>query len=159
MLNDRECYWIDKYNMLKKGYNQNPGGDGGARTFGVNQVYSDEIIHKICSLLEQNIPTSTIALTVFSENTRQRQDYIGSVRRREKRVDISKDYKWDMRINEKRTISDETIHEICLLIQKGFSNKEISMKIFGDWNKKRVNYLTGIRKRRYRKDIVKKYDW
>lgn len=158
-LNDREVYLINHFNTLSDGYNQNKGGDGGARTFGVNTTHTDETVLKIAELLEKGLDSNSIAIEVFQDSQKVFLDYISRIRRKELRQDLLKDFMWDKRLNSRRQISDQMIEDICVMIQRGYNNKEISLKVFGDWNKNRVNYLTKIRKRKARKDITKKYDW
>lgn len=157
VLNEREKFWIEKTNAKSKGFNQNVGGDGGSRTFGVNSTYPDELVHLICNLLAQGKKTSEISLEVFGEVNRTRLDYIGAIRRGEKRVDISRNYSFNPRINERRTIPDEQIHEICRLMEEGFSNKEISIFLFNKWDKGMSAHLSDIRNQKRRKNITKQY--
>lgn len=158
-LNEREKFFIDSFNLVEMGFNQNAGGDGGARVFGVNLVHEDKKVLLIAELLEKGVETSVIALEVFGSEDKTHLHYIGRIRRRELRQDLTSTFSWDERLNSRRRISDEVIQEISLLIEKGLSNKDISLRVFGDWDKNRVNYLTKIRKREIRKDITINYDW
>lgn len=158
-LNEREKYYIDSLEMLKNGYNQNPGGDGGPRVFGVNAIHSKKDVLLIAEYLSKGLDTNLIAKKVFGSDDKIFLDYIGRIRRREIRTDLTSSFEWSSRLNARRTIDDETIREICSLIEKGLSNKEISLIVFKEWNKQKVNYLTKIRKRKIRKDISINYDW
>ena len=159
-LNEKEIYYIDKYDMLSLGFNQNKGGDGGARVFGVNYIHSDDLVISIAKLLSDGEETNSIAEKVFGkEYSRANLDYIGRIRRREIRSNLTKDYVWDERKNSRRQISDEVIRTICEKMEAGLSNKEIALEVFGEWNSTRWNYLIKIRNRRARTDITKNYNW
>lgn len=158
-LNEMEKHYIDSFEMLSKGYNQNPGGDGGARVFGVNSTHSKEDVLLIAEYLSKGLDSNLIAKKVFGSDDKVFLDYIGRIRRREIRTDLISDFDWDCRLNTRRTIDDQTVRKICSLIEKGLSNKEISLIVFKEWNKQKVNYLTKIRKRKIRKDISINYDW
>ena len=159
-LNEREKYYIEKYKMLSLGFNQNPGGDGGARVFGVNHIHSDEIVLLIADRLSKGYDTNSIAKDIFGQNySKSNLDYIGRIRRRELRVDLTKDFSWDERKNTRRTVSDETIKIICKKFEQGLTNKEIAFEVFGEWNSTRWNYLIKLRNRKSRTDITKNYNW
>lgn len=159
-LNGKEIYFIDKYNMLTLGFNQNKGGDGGARVFGVNHIHNDDLVISIAKLLSDGEETNLIAEKVFGEKySKSNLDYIGRIRRRELRSDLAKDYVWDKRKNSRRQISDGVIKNICEKFEMGLSNKEISLEIFGEWNSTRWNYLIKLRNRKSRTNITKNYNW
>lgn len=159
-LNEKEIYFIDKYNMLSLGFNQNKGGDGGARVFGVNYIHNDDLVISIAKLLSDGEETNSIAEKVFGEEySKSNLDYIGRIRRREIRSDLTKDYIWDERKNSRRQISDEVIKNICEKFEMGLSNKEISLEVFGEWNSTRWNYLIKLRNRKSRTNITKNYNW
>ena len=54
LLNEREIYYIEKYDSYNEGYNATVGGDGVS-------IYKDEDIERIKSLVEQRVPNTKIA--------------------------------------------------------------------------------------------------
>lgn len=158
-LNEREIYWINKLDMINMGFNQNSGGDGGARTFGIHTTYSNSIVYQIAHLLEYGFNSNDIAKIVFGIDSKEYLDYIGRIRRKEIRRDLLVHFNYNTGPQRRKNIPDDTIHEICRLLERGLSNKAISLKIFGDWNSTRWNYLIKLRNRKARKDITKNYDW
>lgn len=128
--------------------------------FGVNHVHSDETVLLIADMLSKGYDTNSIAKEVFGENySKSNLDYIGRIRRRELRADLTKSFSWDERKNTRRTVSDETIKTICKKFEQGLTNKEIALEVFGEWNSTRWNYLIKLRNRKSRTDITKNYNW
>lgn len=159
-LNNREIYWIDKYDVIKEGFNQNHGGDGGARTFGIHVNYTEKEVLDIARLLSNGI-SDTIAIShkVFGDREKGHLDYIGRIRRREIRLDLISSFNWDSNLNYCQKIPDKTIIEICKMFAEGKSNKEIALKIFGQWSSTQWNYLIKLRNRKTRTKITKNYKW
>ena len=87
----------------------------------VSDKIDDDVVNKICMLLEngqKNIDVS-IACDVSPE-------VVSGIRCGLIHQDISKKYNIEKTYNMKRKISDETLHEVCRLIDEGYKNVDIS---------------------------------
>ena len=101
-----------------------------------NCKYSDEKIRQVCELLQAGYRNKDIA-----DMTGVQKHYISSIRNREWRKDISRDYVWDTIAFKDRhgenaanaSITEKQAREICKLIKQGKGNKEIADIVGCKW--------------------------
>ena len=79
-----------------------------------------EVVHKICKLLEDGYRNVDISIECDVE-----QMVVCSIRNGLSHRDISKNYKIQRKFR-KRKLGDEVIHEICRLLEEGYSYKDIN---------------------------------
>ena len=121
-----------------------------SKNYNISRLYndnlSDEIVHKICKLLEEGYSNKEI-LEKYEVN----KDTISLIRCGKTYTHISKNYNISKRHNDR--LSEETVHKICTLMEDGYSNKEISEKC-----RVNRNNITQIRCGKSHTDISKNYN-
>ena len=119
--------------------------------------YTDKEIKEVCGLLQAGYRNKDIA-----KITNVKESYISSIRNREWRKDISKDYKWEVIAFKDRkgsnsynaTIDEKMAKRICKKIQKGLGNKEIADELGVKYH-----IVKNIRGRKAWKDVSKHFKW
>lgn len=124
--------------------------------------YSDhtkEDVIEICDLLQSGMRPYEICKKKGFHNGDsdycRMLSFIYSIRNGETWNDISKNYKFPpTNIYGGRVHSDEKIHEICRLLESGYSQKEIE-----HMTGVKCQYVSNIRQGKVRRNISKKYDF
>lgn len=150
--------WTTQSENLKYAHNQGRTNNKSGEECHLTK-YPDSQIRKVCELLQAGYRNKDVAKMTGVEKS-----YVSSIRNREWRKDISKDYTWEtIKFEDRRgsnaagaTIDEEVAKKICKLIQKGLGNKEIADKI-GEpckwW------HVRNIRSRKNWIHVSKKYKW
>lgn len=95
----------------------------------LNDLYlSDEQVHQICKLLEQDASSTYILNKLGLEVNENNKKLIGGIRRGENYTYISS--KYNMKQCKIKKFTDEQVHEICKLLEKKVSFGEI-LEILG----------------------------
>ena len=127
--------------------------------------HTDEQIHKICEGLEKGLDLTETAIYAGMEPTYENRKYISRIKRGDMWTHISCLYN----IPQERytintaSLTDLETHEICLLMEQGFTNSEIADKLIPDRKgKDRYRYLhvlNELRERRTYKYVSKYYNF
>ena len=83
---------------------------------------------KICSLLEKGYSGAKIQ-KILKDTGNKIRLLIYEIRYRKQWTHISVDYNWELDYHDNKETTNELIHNICILIEKGFSNKDICKKL------------------------------
>lgn len=123
--------------------------NGAMRTNGAHNksLYTAEVVHKICELLQEGRRIVDIAKTMCVPAC-----IISSIRQRQNWLHISKDYTFPVLKN--RQLSDITVKWVSHMIAEGKTNKEISEL---SYSKIKSSMLCDIRKKKCYRDITDKY--
>ena len=123
--------------------------NGAFRTNGAHHhaVHCDEVIHKICSLIQEGRRTIDIINTVSVDKS-----LIFNIRKRKAWMHISDLYV--LTVPRFRRLSDQTAEWVCKKIVEGKTAKEINQLSEGKVNRQ---VITDIRSKKTYKDISDKY--
>lgn len=105
------------------GLKENAKGDAS-----VNSKLTEGLVHKICALLQEGYRNIDIIRNLNIDSIGDSRSLISSIRSRQRWQHISKDYIFS-KGRRKETISPDTCHRICSLIQEGESNTTITDKL------------------------------
>lgn len=120
--------------------------------------HSNSFIISICELLEKGLSTNEILNKLKLENIRSNRDLILRIKRRERWIHISKDYNFPetKRIGKNR--DEESIHEICQLLEKGLSTGEILITLGLERCRRNTDIIARIRRKERWTSISKLYN-
>lgn len=146
---------------LRTGLMQDPKGE-----LNISARFTNELVEKICSLLEKNMNYSDILQECGLDINVNNLSIISNIRSKRAWNFISDKYNIPEKEyrSEPTLYSDEQIHFICKIIEDGLSNKEIRDKLnINLTDKKKLNnfckFIMKIRKRQTYTHISKDYKW
>lgn len=126
-----------------------------------NVVISKSECESICEYLEKGYSPNMISQKLYPNNIKRYQSIIFDIKRKKHWTNISIFYNIDISYkygdNFKSSYSIFIVEDICKLIVKGKTNKDIAFNIFNINNKSIANLISGIRTKSKYANVSKYY--
>lgn len=161
--NDTKLEWVTGAENLRRAVNNGLLDNNGEKS--AKSILTEQVVRKICELLESNVPTKVIVSIIGDVGVLDLRREIDGIRSHKCWTSISKDYDIDRDKNDRNSFSDIQVHHICKLLEDGYGYKDILISLGYDIDsmssielEKYCNIISNIRIGRYYKDISKNYN-
>lgn len=159
---DTQLEWVSGVENIKRAVSMGLLDNNGEKS--ARSILTENIVRKICELLEKNIPTKDIVSIIGDVGVSDLRREIDGIRNKECWTSISKDYNINRDKNDRNMFTNEEVHSICKLLQEGYGYKHILKYLDFDVDnmnskelEKYCNIISNIRIGKYYSDISKNY--
>lgn len=162
---DRENNNVNNLEWVTYAMNNKYNRDNGHYSYGENSPTAkstNEFVHQICKLMEKGYTNKGVAKILGVEMTGYMKGLLTGIRNGHKWKEISSQYNIKNK-NLVKNHDDDIIREVCRLLEKGYSTKQIriTLGVTGDVQTVRRfgSFIRSIYRRRSHKEISKDYKW